>query len=136
MAHEAVALAAHRLDERAAVAVELAAHAPQVDVELTFQELRRRDIRDRLVTADPAGEGPDIIIGAHDWLGALVSSGVVAPIDLSGVAGDITDVAISAFTYEGKTYGVPYAIENIALIRNTDLPTRAELPCRWRLSAG
>jgi maltose-binding protein MalE len=88
---------------------------------VAVQELSFGDIRDRLVTADPAGEGPDIIIGAHDWLGALVSSGVVAPIDLSDVADDITDVALSAFTYEGKTYGVPYAIENIALIRNTDL---------------
>ncbi len=28
---------------------------------------------------------------------------------------------MTAFTYEGKTYGVPYAIENIALVRNVDL---------------
>ncbi len=88
---------------------------------VAVQELGFGDIRGRLVTADPAGEGPDIIIGAHDWLGELVTSGVVAPIDLSSVADQFTDVAISAFTYEGKTYGLPYAIENIALIRNADL---------------
>ena len=91
------------------------------DLSVAVQELGFGDIRSRLVTADPAGEGPDIIIGAHDWLGELVSSGVVSPIDLAGVSGDMQDVAVSAFTYEGRTYGVPYAIENIALIRNTDL---------------
>jgi arabinogalactan oligomer/maltooligosaccharide transport system substrate-binding protein len=30
-------------------------------------------------------------------------------------------VAVEAFTYEGQTYGLPYAVENIALFRNTDL---------------
>ncbi|MBT8217480.1 MAG: maltose ABC transporter substrate-binding protein [Acidimicrobiia bacterium] len=92
---------------------------------VAVQELGFGDIRSRLVTADPAGEGPDIIIGAHDWLGELVTSGVVAPIDLAGISDQFPDVAVSAFTYEGRTYGVPYAIENIALIRNTDLVPEA-----------
>ena len=84
-------------------------------------------IRDSLSTSGPAGEGPDIIVGAHDWLGELVANGAVAPLDLdlSGHA----DVAKKAFTYEGKLYGLPYAIENIALIRNTDLVPEA--PKTW-----
>jgi arabinogalactan oligomer/maltooligosaccharide transport system substrate-binding protein len=32
---------------------------------------------------------------------------------------------VSAFNYEGQTYGLPYAVENIALIRNTDLVPEA-----------
>jgi arabinogalactan oligomer/maltooligosaccharide transport system substrate-binding protein len=32
---------------------------------------------------------------------------------------------VQAFTYEGQTYGLPYAVENIALIRNTDLVPEA-----------
>ena len=35
------------------------------------------------------------------------------------------DVAIDAFTYDGQTYGLPYAVENIALVRNTDLVPEA-----------
>ncbi len=31
----------------------------------------------------------------------------------------------TAFTYEGQTYGLPYAVENIALFRNTDLVPEA-----------
>ncbi len=88
---------------------------------VAVQELGFGDIRDRLVTAAPVGEGPDIIIGAHDWLGELVSSGVVSPLDLSAVAGNFSEASLQAFNYEGQTYGLPYAVENIALIRNTDL---------------
>ena len=83
------------------------------------------EIRDNLSVQGPAGEGPDIIVGAHDWLGELVSNGVVLPIDLGPDADLYSDVAIDAFTYEGQLYGVPYAIENIALIRNTDLVPEA-----------
>ncbi len=90
-------------------------------ITVAVQELGFGDIRDRLVVAGPTGEGPDIIIGAHDWLGELVTSGVVAPLDLSAVADDFSDASLQAFNYEGQTYGLPYAVENIALIRNTDL---------------
>jgi arabinogalactan oligomer / maltooligosaccharide transport system substrate-binding protein len=79
-------------------------------------------IRDNLSKSGPAGEGPDIIIGAHDWLGELVQNGVIAPIDLGAAADQYSKVAIQAFTWtDGKTYGLPYAIENIALVRNTQL---------------
>jgi arabinogalactan oligomer/maltooligosaccharide transport system substrate-binding protein len=89
-------------------------------IEVPFDE-----IRDNLSIQGPAGEGPDIIIGAHDWLGELVSNGVVEPIDLGPAAGDYATVAVEAFSYDGQTYGLPYAIENIALIRNTDLVPEA-----------
>lgn len=86
-------------------------------------------IRDNLSKAGPAGEGPDIIVGAHDWLGELVTNGAVAPIDLGAAAADYAEVAVKAFTYDGSVYGLPYAIENIALIRNTDLVPDA--PATW-----
>ncbi len=84
------------------------------------QEVNFGDIRDRLQTAGPAGEGPDVIIGAHDWLGQLVTSGLLAPVDLPNPAA-FSEVALQAMSYDGQLYGVPYAIENIALIRNVDL---------------
>jgi maltose-binding protein MalE len=90
-------------------------------VTVAVQELGFGDIRDRLIAAAPAGEGPDVIIGAHDWLGQLVSAGVVAQLDVSSVEGDFSPAAIQAFNYEGSVYGLPYAIENIALVRNIDL---------------
>ncbi len=94
-------------------------------ITVAVQELGFGDIRDRLIVAAPAGEGPDIIIGAHDWLGQLVTSGVVAPLDVSAVEDDFREAAIQAFNYEGSIYGLPYAVENIALIRNTTLVPEA-----------
>ncbi len=87
------------------------------------------NIRENLQVAGPAGEGPDIIVGAHDWLGELVASGMLAPIDLGDKTGDFLPAAIQAFTYEGTLYGMPYATENVAFFRNTDLVPDA--PKTW-----
>src|SRR4030042_813398 len=55
----------------------------EYNVELVVEDLGRvQDIRPPMITAAPAGEGPDIFIGVHDWLGARVESGLVALIDL------------------------------------------------------
>ena len=93
-------------------------------VTVTLQELAFEQIRDQMQVAAPAGEGPDVIVGAHDWLGQLVTNGVVASVEVPN-PDDFQDVAIEAFTYEGQLYGLPYAIENIALVRNTDLVPEA-----------
>jgi maltose-binding protein MalE len=100
-------------------------------VPVAVYEIGFGDIRDRLVQQGPAGEGPDLIIGAHDWLGQLVQAGVVAELDptLSGKASSFSKVALDAFTYGGKLYGMPYVSEAIALYYNKDLvPTP---PTTW-----
>src|SRR6478735_1496817 len=73
------------------------------------------------ITQVPTGKGPDVIVSPHDKLGAYVSAGVVAPLELGDVADGFAETAIQAMTYDGKVYGVPYSIENVALVRNTDL---------------
>ena len=79
------------------------------------------EIRDQVSTAGPAGEGPDIFVGAHDWTGELVANGVIDPIDLGAKADSFVPVAVNAFAFEGQTYGMPYVTETIALYYNTDL---------------
>jgi arabinogalactan oligomer/maltooligosaccharide transport system substrate-binding protein len=117
-------------ETRAPVIEELgAAFAEEYGVELVVQQLGFGDIRDQMKIAGPAGEGPDIIIGAHDWLGELVTNGLLAPVDLGDAAADFAPGAISAFTYDGQLYGVPYAIENIGLFYNMDLVS--EPPTTW-----
>lgn len=91
------------------------------NVPVVVQELGFGDVRDQLKIAGPANEGPDIIIGAHDWLGELVSNGLLVPLDLGAKASSFDPVALKAFTYEGKLYGLPYATEAIALYYNKDL---------------
>jgi arabinogalactan oligomer / maltooligosaccharide transport system substrate-binding protein len=101
----------------------------QFNVPVTVHELGFGDIRDQLVLRGPAGEGPDIIIGAHDWLGELVGAGVVEPLDVGDKAGQFAEVGLTAFSYEGTLYGLPYGSEAIALYYNADLvPTP---PATW-----
>ncbi len=69
----------------------------------------------------PTGKGPDVIVSPHDKLGAYVAAGVVAPLELGDVADGFAEAAMQAMTYDGKVYGVPYSIENVALVRNVDL---------------
>jgi arabinogalactan oligomer / maltooligosaccharide transport system substrate-binding protein len=87
------------------------------------------EIRDDLKVAGPAGEGPDIVIGAHDWLGELVENGLLAEIDLGDKADQFLPAAVQAFTYDGKLYGMPYATENVAFVYNPDLVK--EVPTTW-----
>ena len=113
-------------DTRAPVLTPIAeAFSADEGVNVQVLEVPFDEIRDNLSVQGPAGEGPDIIVGAHDWLGELVSNGVVLPIDLGPDAVLYADVAVNAFSYEGQQYGLPYAIENIALLRNTDLVPEA-----------
>ncbi len=94
-----------------------------VDVEIVQKNFE--DIRADFLAQVPTGEGPDITVGAHDWLGEFTANGVVAPIELGDSAGDFIPVSVQAFTQDGQVYGLPYAIENIALIRNTELAPEA-----------
>lgn len=109
-------------DTRAPVLTPLAeAFSADEGVKVSVLEVPFDKIRDNLSTAGPAGEGPDIIIGAHDWLGELVANGALEPIELGAAADTYSTASIQAFNYDNKQYGLPYAVENIALIRNTDL---------------
>lgn len=86
-------------------------------------------MKEDFVKQVPTGKGPDVIIGGHDWLGLFVQNGVVAPVELGDKAGDFSDVALRAMTYEGTTYGLPVSLENIALVRNTALADST--PATW-----
>jgi maltose-binding protein MalE len=117
-------------ETRAAVIEELGtAFEEEYGVDLVVQQLGFGDIRDQLRIAGPAGEGPDIIIGAHDWVGELVTNGLLAPVDLGDRVEEFAPVAITAFSWEGELYGVPYAVENVGFFYNTELvPTP---PATW-----
>lgn len=96
-------------------------------VTVEVQQLQFDQIRGEFITAAPAGEGPDVLIGAHDWLGELVVNGLLSPVDLADVASELNPNAIDAFTFAGEVYGLPYAVENTAFFRNVDiLPERPE----------
>ena len=102
----------------------------EYEVPITVEQVPFGDIRDQFKVAAPAGEGPDIIIGAHDWLGELVINGLLSEIDLGDKESELVELGLSAFTYDGKLYGMPTQTENVALVRNTDIVPDA--PETWQ----
>ncbi|GAB3582161.1 sugar ABC transporter substrate-binding protein [Calidifontibacter terrae] len=84
------------------------------------------DVRGQFNTAFKANQAPDVIIGAHDWMGELVANGSIAPLQVpAAVKAGFNKNAVAATEFNGQTYAVPYGVENLALVRNTALAPTA-----------
>jgi len=95
------------------------------------------DVRQQFKDATKVGKGPDVIVGAHDWLGELVQNNTIAPVNIAAEdAAKFAPQAIAATKFNGQSYGVPYAVENIGLVRNTDLAPKAPASMDELVSAG
>ncbi|MFT3887977.1 MAG: maltose ABC transporter substrate-binding protein [Arachnia sp.] len=80
------------------------------------------DVRKDFSAASQSGTGPDVIVGAHDWLGEFYQNGAVAPLNMGAdMEAKFSPIAMKAATFAGQTFAVPYAIETLALVRNTEL---------------
>ena len=97
-------------------------------------EVIQRDfgqIRDSLKTVQ-AETAPDVIVGAHDWVGELSANGSIVPLFPStATKKQFPGYALNAFSYGvavKKLYGAPVSLENIALVTNTKL---AKVPANW-----
>ena len=68
---------------------------------------------------------PDVIVGAHDWIGELSGNGSIIPLAPSpATKKQFPAYALNAFSYGTaikKLYGAPVALENVALVTNTRL---------------
>jgi arabinogalactan oligomer/maltooligosaccharide transport system substrate-binding protein len=113
-----------------AIADAAAAFEEETGATVTLVQKNFEDLRNDFIAQVPTGEGPDITVGAHDWLGALVAAGVVDTIDLGDKASEFEPVALEAMTYDGQLYALPYSLETIALVQNVDL-VGAEAPATW-----
>ena len=66
--------------------------------------------------------GPDIVMGANDWVPTGAKTGKLAPITLTASQkARFTSGQLFDLTYKGKLYGVPIDVNNVAMIYNTDL---------------
>jgi maltose/maltodextrin transport system substrate-binding protein/arabinogalactan oligomer/maltooligosaccharide transport system substrate-binding protein len=117
-------------DQRLPVITELSAlFTEEFGVEVVVEPMGIQDTKDAVIRGASTGEGPDLFIIPHDNIGALIDSGVVAPIDLGDKVDSFLPNALEAFTYDGQLYGVPFAVENDAFFRNVELVP--EVPATW-----
>ena len=102
-----------------------AAFARENGVNVTVQ-IVPKDLQTQFVTASQAGNAPDVVFGAHDWIGNLVQNGAIDPVQMTEeLASSFEPLAVKAATFNGQTYGVPYTMNNIVLFRNTELAPEA-----------
>lgn len=106
------------VDELEVKALENAAAEFKEDTNIEVKLVVQQDPRSNFLSQAATGKGPDVLIGAHDWVGELYANGLILPIELGGKKNDFYDNAAAAFGYEGKNYGLPYTIENLALVCN------------------
>lgn len=110
-------------DERRAEAIRPFVEKLEEDEGIVVEvEAITSDLQEALIDATEAGQAPDLVVGVHSWIGNLVEAGAIDPIDLSSSKqDDFTSIAVEGVTWDDDLYGVPFAIENLALYRNTEL---------------
>jgi len=70
--------------------------------------------------------GPDIIVGANDWVATGAKNGKLAPLTLTAAQkANYTANNFFDFSYKGKLYGIPLDINNVAMIYNENLVSKA-----------
>lgn len=81
---------------------------------------------DKLTSAIPGGNGPDLFIYAQDRIGAWVDAGIVEPIEfwLDDARVDrFSSEAVAAMGYKGSLWGLPVTVKSLALFYRKDLVT-------------
>ena len=92
-------------------------------VKVPFNELKIK-----YQIAAPAGQGPDLVIGPQDWIGAMATADIIEPL----TPGELTDEqkegynpkSLESMTYQGKMYGLPMLMETLAIIYNKKLVSK------------
>ena len=79
-------------------------------------------LEEKFTQVASTGDGPDIILWAHDRFGGYAQAGLLAELSPSKEFKDkFVDFSWDAENYNGKIIGYPVAIESLSLIYNKDL---------------
>lgn len=92
--------------------------------QVTLLKVPFKTFQRKVLVAGPALQGPDILIGPHDWIGLLETAELLAPIpdDIIHPRDErYFEVATQAVTYAGAIYSAPMMMDCVVLARNTEL---------------
>lgn len=78
-------------------------------------------LKQKMLVAGPAGQGPDLLISPHDWIGQLCIADLLAPIPDDLVGSDFYDIAKRCATYNRDIYALPLNLDCLVMARNTSL---------------
>ncbi len=79
---------------------------------------------DKITSAIPGGNGPDLFIYPQDRIGDWAESGVIEPIEFwvdDARASRFTPESVESMAYRGSLWGLPMTVKSLALFYRTDL---------------
>ena len=76
-------------------------------------------LKTKFEAAAPRGNGPDLLISAHERVGEWVTAGLIAPWPEPEVA--LHPATLTALRYDGRLYGLPLASKSLVLFINKAL---------------
>lgn len=94
------------------------------NVQIVYSKKNIENYEKDLLNALAAGTGPDIFSIHNSWLPEYQDKITPAPekvFNLKAYKDAFVDVAVDDFTVDGKIYGVPLAVDSLALYYNKDL---------------
>ena len=99
-------------------------------LKVTVLKVAFAGFQQKIMIAGPARQGPDLLIGPHDWIGQLRTADLLAPIPGELISADnpsFYDIAKRCVTFDGVIYSAPLMMECVVLARNTTLvPSKPE----------
>lgn len=99
-------------------------NAEHPETPLTLIAVPYDSFADKLTSAVPHGNGPDLFIFNEDRIGSWAESGIIEPIEFwvdDALADRFTDQATRALAYRGSLWGLPVAVKSLVLYVRTDL---------------
>ncbi len=106
-------------------------------VRLRLRTGRTETLYQQFLSSTGGADTPDIVVGPHDWIDALVRDGLIERVTLSQRRRQgFVPEAVTAMTYQGELYAVPYALDTVVLLRNTDLAPDAPATFEEMLADG
>ncbi len=99
-------------------------NAKHPDAPLTLVAVPHDSFADKLTSAIPRGNGPDLFIFADDRIGSWAESGTIEPIEFwvdDARADRFSAQAMSSMSYRGSLWGLPLAVKSLVLYVRTDL---------------
>lgn len=80
------------------------------------------DLPQKFQQAAATGDGPDMVLWAHDRFGEWANGGLIQPVSPADEwAAGVLAAAMDAVQFGGNTWGYPVSVEAVTLVYNTDL---------------
>jgi len=107
------------------------------DLKVTVLDVPFNNLFNKFETEAAAGGGPDLYIAPNDSIGKEARAGLLKDLtsmqsQLMAAPFNISQVAITADTVDGKLYGIPESMKAVALFYRTDMmPTPPQTTADW-----